>query len=597
MRKFGIFSPILGQREDFPVILLRNAFTPDNSNVQIWDGEMRSALMRTKELFRTSYQISSLSGNDITISGLHAAEFATNDTVGVYTFVDGSKSAIGTAIIVNITQSTDTILTVDNASDLVTGYYIYNKVGNVIEDLKVPTPDGNPVIKYHFHTAGAEQIEYLLAFTKAHVYRWLSTTQTWFTLWTCSSACTGWSVESYGDKVVATNDIDPPLIWTISGVFDEMGVDGHGPEISTGVYISKAKCVTIYNNIIILGHITLSDNTYLPHHVYWGDLGLDNVWKPASDNIAGNMFVNGSGYVVSFGQKQGQLFTFKSDSINRAWFTGTVDVFNQEVYHDRVGCIAPDSIVSDEVSKLYFYGSDYSFREMDDGRISQPIDKTARNLMPDLIGDIRGTYIAEYDEIWWAVPYGNSATANNKVLVYKDGKWLPRDIAVTAFGHWYRNATWTWDTLPFNTWNEWGWDSWDSVSGHKGFAVDICSDADGYTYACHIAHADIGEAVTSYFVLTTDLADKQALDIYKRLLFIEPYVMNEGSGTLSIQIKRDSEVSWQSAGSISMDGTPEILTQKIPVSYLAKHFLIKMTGTDPFRFIGVILHFETVGDR
>ena len=93
------------------------------------------------------------------------------------------------------------------------------------------------------------------------------------------------------------------------------------------------------------------------------------------------------------------------------------------------------------------------------------------------------------------------------------------------------------------------------------------------------------------------MADKQALDIYKRLLFIEPYVMNEGSGTLSIQIKRDSEVSWQSAGSISMDGTPEILTQKIPVSYLAKHFLIKMTGTDPFRFIGVILHFETVGDR
>ena len=133
---------------------------------------MRSALMRTKELFRTSYQISSLSGNDITISGLHAAEFATNDTVGVYTFVDGSKSAIGTAIIVNITQSTDTILTVDNASDLVTGYYIYNKVGNVIEDLKVPTPDSNPIIKYHFHTAGAEQIEYLLAFTKGpHVYR------------------------------------------------------------------------------------------------------------------------------------------------------------------------------------------------------------------------------------------------------------------------------------------------------------------------------------------------------------------------------------------------------------------------------------------
>ena len=81
------------------------------------------------------------------------------------------------------------------------------------------------------------------------------------------------------------------------------------PEVSTGRLYIESKVRTIYNNIIILGHITLSDNTYLPHHVYWGGviLGLDNVWKPQATTLLASMFINGSGYVVSFWPETGTV--------------------------------------------------------------------------------------------------------------------------------------------------------------------------------------------------------------------------------------------------------------------------------------------------
>ena len=46
MPKFGIYSPTMGKREDFPVILLDKSITPECMNVQIEDGEIKTAQMR-----------------------------------------------------------------------------------------------------------------------------------------------------------------------------------------------------------------------------------------------------------------------------------------------------------------------------------------------------------------------------------------------------------------------------------------------------------------------------------------------------------------------------------------------------------------------
>ncbi|RKY06642.1 MAG: hypothetical protein DRP56_07060, partial [Planctomycetota bacterium] len=77
----------MGEREDFPNILLQNAFTPDNKNVQIWDGELRACKMRAADLFRPGYEIAVVTSADdtIDISGDYASEFLSTDSVVLYT--------------------------------------------------------------------------------------------------------------------------------------------------------------------------------------------------------------------------------------------------------------------------------------------------------------------------------------------------------------------------------------------------------------------------------------------------------------------------------------------------------------------------------
>ena len=79
----------------------------------------------------------------------------------------------------------------------------------------IPVPDKNPVIKYHYYHDYVANTEtrYLFAFTKAHIYRWNTVTGAWVTVWTCSGDCTHWSVDNFSGRIVATNNVDPVIVW------------------------------------------------------------------------------------------------------------------------------------------------------------------------------------------------------------------------------------------------------------------------------------------------------------------------------------------------------------------------------------------------
>ncbi|GAG89703.1 unnamed protein product, partial [marine sediment metagenome] len=50
--------------------------------------------------------------------------------------------------------------------------------------VKVQTPDKNPIIHYHTFLKRATGMQYLLAFTKAHIYHWNPSTEAFDTKWT-----------------------------------------------------------------------------------------------------------------------------------------------------------------------------------------------------------------------------------------------------------------------------------------------------------------------------------------------------------------------------------------------------------------------------
>ena len=149
----------------------------------------------------------------------------------------------------------------------------------------------------------------------------------------------------------------------------------------------------------------------------------------------------------------------------------------------------------------------------------------------------------------------------------------------TGYGEWVKFQTAASGTIPLGT------------------KVSICSDYSGNTYKLNSSFTDDGETYQSFFVLSTDLAQKQGLHIYKRLEDLYNYFIKKASGTAKIYIKRDSEAEWQYAGEISMTGDEDIVVPHLPVDFLAKHYLIKFLFVSDFEYIGSIFESIPIGVR
>lgn len=607
MKRYGLYSPILGTREDFPVILLRNAFTTDNANVQIWDGQIRKTKMRAKELVRTIHTVASVdtSGDTITISGNVTAHYPTGSTVTIYDTDDNYETFTLSTTSTYVATSTVLTVTGDITASTPTDYVFNNEdVGSSdpasVDFLKVKFPDTYAALRYERFMLSSG-VERLVGFTKAHIYYWDTTLTKWQLLFTCSSDCTYWDASQYGDNLVATNNIDRPVYWDGSTATVFLNVDTQYTA-STSDYVTKARFVRAYRNYLFFANYETSDGERYQHYHIWSNIGegvLAGGFRQDTSKDAGAAYVSGNGEITGgYGEWQGYLVVFKRFSHRKFWFVGGTIPFEQDEQSPDVGCTAPGSVGNDKDGNLYYYGSDKAFREITAGKISYGIDKTARNINPSLLEGMRFTYLDEYDEMRWAVPYGNSAAANNKLVVYKEGRWdTDIDIPVTAFGAYSRQTGYTWDTLPYVSWDSWGWDSWDDVNASSDFPIDLCSDANGYTYDLHGAYTDDAVEYNSSFVLTTDLADKQQLPYFKRITQMFVYVRKEAAGTLALAVKRDNEASFQDLGSINLTGSKDILRQRLAVDTRARHFLIQVSGLTAYNFIGIEFEYEMAGVR
>lgn len=132
-----------------------------------------------------------------------------------------------------------------------------------------------------------------------------------------------------------------------------------------------------------------------------------------------------------------------------------------------------------------------------------------------------------------------------------------------------------------------------------GTLINICSDYSAFTYKLQRSESDDGEFYVGYFVINTDLAEKQGLDIYKRILDLHLYFRCEAFGTAEIHVKRDSEKDWQYLGSVSLaDVTePTIIVKHLAVDVRAKDYDFKVSFGNACRFLGVVYEFIPEGDR
>ncbi len=472
------------------------------------------------------------------------------------------------------------------------------------------TPDGFDILKYHWFEKLSNQTKYLYAFTKAHIYQWDTVTKNWLDRTPAigiSAAAVHWSVVTYNDRVVATNGIDKILECTGSVLFAVMGSAG-GLQYVSGKYITACKHVLNFQNYLMLAGVT-ADSVFYPSDMYHNAIGDAADWMGEG---AGSWTVEGDDAITGLGTFSGFMIIFKERSIYRFWPIANSDLFfNGDNMSRTVGCNAPDSIVAGESGELYFFAHDYSVRAIvgltsEFPIMSDGIVKTCESVPPALIPGIRAKYTKRYRQLIFALPVGGDATANNTVMIIADGAWTRHDLAVTAFGEYERlHSTWTIDTIPFDTIDSIGWESFDSLDQISGYRTDLVGVAGGYTYAPFASEMDTdGTAYTGYFVLGTDFSiDKrkhkagQLNNYFKRLLGLRVYFNGPRPGIVSLYIQRDFNGSYEDAGTIDMSTKQgEINYWDVPVDFRAKHFRLKVSCSDPFEFVGVTFKYIQLGE-
>lgn len=608
MPKFTIFSPALaGLAQNKPSIKIQTIFSTDNSNVRIQNGEVLRNQLRLPEIV-------DLDGNIIVFprrifSLIDSIDNPSAEADDKFVIEGDQTSFIVADDIIRIMSSdtNDGLYTVetsifnnDDPSTYLNGR-TFITVTETIPDATDFTGElwsGSANIIHQRTLVDDIQDEFLFLFTAYNIFRWDFSSKTLATVWTVVGAAEviNWSSDLSGNTVLATNNSDIPLIG--SATADFRGIDtAQGPEVSTGVYISRAKLVKNYENYTILANVVLSTGQNLPTVFYNSDLKDPEEWDEAD---AAFFDVEGNDHITGLGLEFEKMILFKENSTHEVRFNVTDKIFEIDRLNAVIGCKAPDSILNDANGKLYYLATDKTIKSLREGEISQNIESTILNINDELTSTIRGAFVDEFSQLWWAIPSGATSTGNNKVIVLDNTRiWNFIDIDVASFGKYSRVETQTWQNIKFPDWESWD-KPWNSSNQNSGFPIDLVSDYNGSVYASHESALDIDTAFTGSFVMTTDLAQKQALPVYKRLIDSEWYFRPGGpNDEMTISIKDSNQSSFTEVGTLSLSTTngDEILILPLPLDIRNKSFDIKVSGENPFQFIGCVLEFYGAGDR
>ncbi len=583
MKPYAIISPTMGLKEDYPSILLKEAWTPDCSNVIFEKGEVHRAKMRLREF---SYHFP---------DNINGIDQFWKDSSDEWWLIVMTKRDIAYRDKVNdrfvflnklYTEGTITIL--EETPKVVTGN------GTAWEE-NLKAGDFIKIGAGNIHT-GSDWYEIASV-----------DSDTQLTLVSDADACSGsayvarktfngyendyWQFVTFNEKWIATNKgIDNIIVWTGSGQVSDLACP------------YKAKLLFTFENRLILGYTIESGNNY-PFRFRWSALGDETIWSGSEYDAGAATVSEGDGTLTGFANLQGFMVIFKERSIIKAWNVSDASVFNKKLVVNNIGCYAANSIIETNTG-IYFYAPDNTFRKFTGYSwdvISDEVEPIVKDLNPEYEQNIQALYNEQFNQIMWAVPNQDSTGRLNKVLIYdldySTNNWGVLDMEVCCFGSYLYENQMTWDDLLYSTWDTWAWDRWDTREGLAGAPYDIIGGYDGYIYRIFADELDDGEEYEGYITIETDLENKKGLHLYKRALRIDFYFRQESAGSVTIGIKRDSESSFQTAGTVSLVGNNDINIVSLPIDALGKFFRIRLSSKSRFRFLGMVIWSEEVGDR
>ena len=260
-------------------------------------------------------------------------------------------------------------------------------------------------------------------------------------------------------------------------------------------------------------------------------------WDPTSpDYDAGFVELSDTpGSIIDAAPLRDSLQIYKDDAIYSATYTGRYSV-NEPIWNFRLvtttkGLYARNCVC--DIGGRHFFVGDgdiyvydgTNFQSIADERVK---DEFFNNVSRTYYERCFAAYYHKTGEVWLCYP-DQLQESCNKALVWDSNAntWSQRDIpdcSTAVFSIVDRRGEYTWETLPYATWDDWGitpsspdWTQWDTPidnapiqdslvlgSATKLYEMDFGNTADGSNIICYArrTHLDLGDKGDFHLVLT-----------------------------------------------------------------------------------------------
>lgn len=571
LERFGILSPSLkGRKENYPSILMTQAYISDGEDIIFEDGELKTAYKRAIEFYanitaETQLLIPNpiIGYKQLDVSG-KLIVFTKCDVV----YMERVSANLARAVFLNPIYTTGQI---DSKADGGNGTTILTFSGSLLS-ANAKIGDYIQVVNNTDYTS--DQTWYPVTAVGSNTELTILGTPTMPAFpvnYTLRKIFNGgnddyWSAEECnGDLVVSNFGVDNIHKWTGTGQLADAGI------------AYKARYIVWYEQRLLLLY-TIESSTPYPYRGRFSGIGLPYTLG-ASDT---QTFYEGTGEITGGHVWGSFLFVSKRRSWIKQWLVASTEIFAKTLVTDEGGTRAFKSVVVRKDGIRYYDDGDNTFRYFDgfNTRIMSNDIKTYLSGINYSYGHIvQGIWCREKNQVIWAIPYGTN-TKNTKICAMSlepdlMEKWIIINHQARCFGYY-----------PAQT----------------GQKVTLCggslNDADvtGIVFRVYgAATHDAGvTGQTKYAVFNIDCGD---LMTYKRIYYFTLIARKDASCTITFDYKPDGATAWGSLSpGLSLNSAGDIAQNIFPVDLRAKAFQIKIKSTLYYPgILGLIFHYEKDG--
>ena len=234
---------------------------------------------------------------------------------------------------------------------------------------------------------------------------------------------TTWSMDSFGQFLVACSSSDGKVYeWQLSPS-TKAAVVANAPVNNRAILVTEERflmCLGAGGN---------------PRLVQWSDRENNTVWTPAATNEAGSLELQTTGRIQCGVRVQNQALILTDTDAHVATYSGPPYVFGIERIGTSCGIVSSQAVAT--VDKGAVWMGSRSFYTYSGGAVSEVNCEVADYVFSDInhsqISKVAAVSNANFGEIWWFYPSGNS-NENNRYVVfnYNDNTWAIGVLARTS---------------------------------------------------------------------------------------------------------------------------------------------------------------------